>query len=25
LLLGLPREAMTEALDAALYSPARFG
>jgi len=25
LLLGLPREAMTEALDAALYSPVRFG
>ncbi|MFC4294554.1 NAD(P)/FAD-dependent oxidoreductase [Novosphingobium tardum] len=25
LLLGLPRDAMTERLDAALYSPARFG
>jgi len=25
LLLGLPRDAMTEKLDAALYSPARFG
>ncbi|OYU36201.1 FAD-dependent oxidoreductase [Novosphingobium sp. PASSN1] len=25
LLLGLPRDAMTEALDAACYSPARFG
>ncbi|HLV07350.1 MAG TPA: FAD-dependent oxidoreductase, partial [Croceibacterium sp.] len=25
LLLGLPRDAMTEGLDASLYSPARFG
>jgi D-arginine dehydrogenase len=25
LLLGLPRDAMTESIDAACYSPARFG